>query len=138
MDIKHKDYRLGKIQARVIARLLRREFPHVWHGLLETLVEKLQNEDEQEAELVLSALQLFLEAVEEEQEKKLLHKHIARLIPALFSAMVSDVATSRIREKVLGVFHLCLQAISWADGKDPQVLEECLAENFNQWIALFT
>jgi len=138
MDIRHKDYNLSHLQARVVARLLRREFPHVWHGLLETLVEKLQNEDEQETEFVLHALQLFLEAVEEEQEKKLLHKHIARLVPALFSAMVSDAATSRLREKVLAVFHLCLQAISWADGKDPQVLEACLSEHFNQWIALFT
>ena len=59
-------------------------------------------------------------------------------MPALFSAMVSDSATSRIREKVLAVFHLCLQAVSWADGKDPQVLEACLSEHFNQWIALFT
>ena len=28
--------------------------------------------------------------------------------------------------------------ISWADGKDSQILEDCLSENFNQWIALFT
>ena len=68
--------------------------------------------------MALKSIELFLETMEEEYEKKLLAKHVARLIPALFSAMVSDVADSRIREKVLNVFNLCLQMVSWADGKD--------------------
>jgi hypothetical protein len=59
-------------------------------------------------EMALRALELFLEQIDDEYEKKLLPKHIARLIPALFSAMVSDVSDSKIREKVLSVFHLCL------------------------------
>ena len=74
MGIRHKDYALNRLQARAIAKLLRKEFPHVWHGLLETLVDKLQNEDPQETELVLHALELFLEAVKDEDDKKLLAK----------------------------------------------------------------
>jgi len=88
--------------------------------------------------MALRTLELFLETIDEEHDKKLLSKHIGRVIPALFSAMVSDAADSKIREKVLDVFNLCLQMISWADGKDEQVLTDCLSENFNQWIALFT
>jgi len=118
IDIKRADYTLRNAQSRIIARILRKEFPNVWNGLLDNLTEKLQSDEEDEIEMALRSLELFLDTIEEEHEKKLLSKHIGRVIPALFSAMVSDAADSKIREKVLNVFNLCLQMISWADGKD--------------------
>ena len=59
-------------------------------------------------EMALHTLELFFEMIDEEYEKRQLPKHISRLIPALFSAMVSDVADSKIREKTLNVFNHCL------------------------------
>ena len=58
--------------------------------------------------MALRVLDLFFEMIQEEHEKRIMPKHIARVIPALFSAMVSDTSDSKIREKVLGVFGQCL------------------------------
>ena len=58
--------------------------------------------------MALRALELFFDSIKEEEEKRLMPKHIARAIPALFSAMVNDVSDSKIREKVLLVFNQCL------------------------------
>jgi hypothetical protein len=33
--------------------------------------------------------------------------------------------------------YLCLRSISWADGIDNELIEECLNETFNQWMAVF-
>jgi len=41
IDIKRTDYTLRNIQSRIIARILSKEFPNVWNGLLDNLTEKL-------------------------------------------------------------------------------------------------
>lgn len=35
------------------------------------------------------------------------------------------------------MFYLCLRTVSWADGIDNELVDNCLNETFNSWMALF-
>lgn len=60
-----------------------------------------------------------------------------KVLPALFSAFTNDQVTAHGREQVLEVLYLCLRTVSWADGIDNDLVENCLGETFNSWMALF-
>ncbi len=64
-------------------------------------------------------------------------QYVSQILPALFSAFTNDEVTAKGREKVLQVLHLCLRTVSWADGIDNELVEACLSETFNSWMALF-
>jgi hypothetical protein len=60
-------------------------------------------------------------------------------IPTLMQAGLSAFSTvgKKGRERLLEMVELCLRSISWADGLEDEVVEECLDETFNQWMAVF-
>ena len=38
---------------------------------------------------------------------------------------------------MLDVVYMCLRTISWADGIDNELVDNCLSDTFNSWMALF-
>jgi hypothetical protein len=55
----------------------------------------------------------------------------------LFSAFTNEEVDVHGRELVLETLYLCLRTISWADGIDNELVDACLCETFNSWMALF-
>ena len=62
---------------------------------------------------------------------------VAKILPNLFSAFTNDDVDAHGRELVLEVLFLCLRTVSWADGIDNELVDNCLGETFNSWMALF-
>ena len=56
---------------------------------------------------------------------------------ALLSAFANSVIDSHGRELILHILFLNLRCVSWADGIDNLLVEECLNETFNQWMTVF-
>ena len=59
------------------------------------------------------------------------------MLENLFSAFTGPEADSGIREKCLEVYHLCLRAVSHADGLNDEMVREALDGSFNTWMGLF-
>jgi hypothetical protein len=62
---------------------------------------------------------------------------VPKILPALFSAFTNEEVNAHGREQILEVLYLCLRTVSWADGIDNELVDSCLNETFNSWIALF-
>lgn len=62
---------------------------------------------------------------------------VPNILPALFSAFTNEEVNAHGRELVLEALYLCLRTISWADGIDRNLVDSCLSETFNSWMALF-
>ena len=62
---------------------------------------------------------------------------VPKLLPCLFSAFTNDEVDAHGRELVLECLYLTLRTISWADGIDNELVDNCLSETFNSWMALF-
>ena len=59
------------------------------------------------------------------------------LFPELFSAFTSGEVNTKNRERILEILYLALRTLSWADGIDNLLVEKCLNDTFNSWMALF-
>ena len=68
---------------------------------------------------------------------KQFHTFVAKLLPALFSTFTNDEVDAHGREQILEVLYLCFRTVSWADGIDNELVESCLNDTFNSWMALF-
>lgn len=79
----------------------------------------------------------FIEKIEDESAIKQFHEFVSKILPALFSAFTNEEVTAHGREQILEVFYLCLRTVSWADGIDNELVDSCLGETFNSWMALF-
>lgn len=79
----------------------------------------------------------FLDLLEDENAIRLFHKFVPMMLPTLFSAFTNEEIDAHGREQILEVFYLCLRTVSWADGIDNELVENCLSETFNSWMALF-
>ena len=62
---------------------------------------------------------------------------VPKILPNLFSAFTNEEVDAHGRELVLEVLFLCLRTVSWADGIDNELVDNCLSETFNVWMALF-
>lgn len=88
--------------------------------------------------MTLRSLIYFMEQIEDERSIKQFSLFVPKILPALFSTFTNDTdVDAKGREKVLQLFYLCLRTVSWADGLDNQLVEDCLNETFNNWMALF-
>lgn len=80
----------------------------------------------------------FLAAIDDEKSVKLFHKFVPKILPALQSAFMNDeLVDAGGREHIFEVLYYCLRTVSWADGIDNEIVDECLQETFNSWMALF-
>ena len=83
---------------------------------------------------------LFIERFDEIEGGKHIRKlyHLVPiLLPALFQAFTSDQIGDIGRELVLHLFYLLIRLVAWADGIDNELVEKCLGDNFQSWMALF-
>jgi hypothetical protein len=88
-------------------------------------------------DLALRTLTFFLEKLEEEKSIKQFNQFVPKILPSLFSSFTNDELDAHGRSQVLNVLYLCLRTVSWADGLDMDLVESCLGESFNSWMALF-
>ena len=85
----------------------------------------------------LRTLIYFIEKIEDENAIKQFQEFVPKILPALFTAFTNEEVTAHAREQILQVFYLCLRTVSWADGIDNELVDSCLGETFNSWMALF-
>jgi hypothetical protein len=62
---------------------------------------------------------------------------VPKILPPLFSVFTNEEVDAHNREQILEVLYLCLRTVSWADGIDNELVEACLSDTFNAWMALF-
>ena len=79
----------------------------------------------------------MIEKIEDHEKVKEFHKFVPGVLSTILQAFTIEEIGSHGREQVLHVFYLCLRCISWADGIDNELIEECLNDTFNQWMAVF-
>lgn len=87
--------------------------------------------------MALRTLLFFIEKIEDEKAIRQFTEFVPKILPALFSAFTNEEVSAHGREQILDVLYLCLRTVSWADGIDNQLVENCLSETFNSWMALF-
>ncbi len=86
----------------------------------------------------IRALLYFMQSIEDEKSIKLFHEHVPKILPGLFSAFTNDEAVdAHGRELVLDILYYCLRTVSWADGIDNELVDNCLQDTFNSWMSLF-
>lgn len=88
-------------------------------------------------DLSLRTLINFINLIEDEKSIKRFHEFVPKILPPLFSAFTNEEVDAHGRELVLETLYLCLRTVSWADGIDNELVENCLSETFNSWMALF-
>ena len=66
-----------------------------------------------------------------------LHPIVPILLPALFAAFTNEEIGVRGREKILDLFYNLIRLITWADGIDNEMVQSCLGDTFQMWMALF-
>lgn len=88
-------------------------------------------------DLSVRTLIFFISMIEDEHSIRQFHEFVPKILPPLFSAFTNDEVDAHGRELVLECLYLCLRTISWADGIDNELVDNCLSETFNSWMALF-
>jgi len=88
-------------------------------------------------DMALRVLVFFIEKLEDEKAIKQFTEFVPKILPSLFSAFTNEEVGAAGREKILEILYLCLRTVSWADGLDNALVDECLGETFNSWMALF-
>ena len=82
-------------------------------------------------DMSLRTLIYLIEQIEAEVVLKYFNVYVPGILSAILSAFTNEEIGSHGREQVLHVFYLCLRTISWADGIDNELIENCLDETFN-------
>ena len=80
---------------------------------------------------LLRTLINLIEKIEDEVQVKNFHVFVGSIMNALLSAFTSTEIDSHGRELILHILFLSLRCVSWADGIDNKLVEECLNETFN-------
>ena len=58
------------------------------------------------------------------------------MLPALFQAFTCEDAGAHGRDQILNLLYLLIRLIAWADGIDNELVEKCLGDHYNSWMAL--
>ena len=59
------------------------------------------------------------------------------VLPSLFEAFTNEEIGVHGREQILNLFYMLIRLVAWADGRDNELVQECLSETFSSWMALF-
>ena len=106
--------------------------------MLQQLLIIYRGETSEKIDLSLRTLLYFLQMIEDERSVKQFHEFVPKILPSLYSAFTNDeLVDAHGREQILEVLYYCLRTVSWADGIDNELVDECLSETFNSWMALF-
>lgn len=111
--------------------------------IFEALLSKVQDESNTVAiSLALDVLLHLFTSLEEKIEdqelsKNLFSKVVPMILPILLEAFTNEELEALDRSHILHLFYLMVRGIAWADGLDNSIIESCLNETFNNWMALF-
>ena len=144
------DYSLRNLQARIVANLIlhqifqhqpdTEEFNQEIRQTIEPITEKITEDEFTAADLGLRVLRLILEIVDEKDSglARSMHALVPIAMPSLFEAFTNDEEIGvHGREQILNLFYLLIRMVAWADGRDNELVQECLGETFQSWMALF-
>ena len=143
MGLQFNDYGLRNLQAKILARVLLVIYSQEHHRLelmselVDELSEKISDGEFNEVDAGLRTLIYLIEKIEDEQLVKEFYEYEPPILQAILSAFTNEEIGNHGREQVLHIFHLCLRCISWADGIDNELIDDCLNDSFNQWMAVF-
>lgn len=105
--------------------------------LFENITEKISDGEFNQVDFSLRTLINLIEKLEDDNRGKNLSNFLPSILQAILSAFTNEEIGSHGREQVLHILYLCLRSISWADGIENELIDECLNETFNQWMAVF-
>lgn len=145
------DYSLRNMQARIVANLIlhqilqhqpeSEEFNQEVRDTIEPITEKISEGEFTAVDLGLRTLRFIIETVDEKQPglAKSLHALVPIALPCLFEAFTNADEEIGVhgREQILNLFYLLIRMVAWADGRDNELVQECLGETFQSWMALF-
>ena len=106
-------------------------------GLIEELTECVSDGEYDSVDASLRTLIFLVERVEGFDAVREFHEFLPAILSSILSAFTNEEIGTHGREQVLHILYLCLRCVSWADGIDNELVEECLDETFNQWMAVF-
>jgi hypothetical protein len=101
------------------------------------LTDTISDGEEHQIDMCIRTLIYLVTQVEDEVALKDFYEYVPPILSSILSAFTNDEIGSHGREQILHVFYLCLRTISWADGIDNELINDCLSETFNQWMAVF-
>ena len=99
--------------------------------VIEEIAEIVSDSEISIYDMPIRALIYLLEQIENEALIKDFHRYVPVLLSSILSAFTNEDITSHGREQLLHIFYLSLRTISWADGIDNELVNECLNETFN-------
>lgn len=106
-------------------------------GLVEELTESVSDGEYNQVDSGLRTLICLVERVEGVDAVREFHEFLPPILSSILSAFTNEEIGTHGREQVLHILYLCLRCVSWADGIDNELVEQCLDETFNQWMAVF-
>lgn len=59
------------------------------------------------------------------------------LFPVLFETFTQEENGLHCREQILHLFYMLIRVVAWADGRDNDLVKNCLDDTFQSWMALF-
>ena len=101
--------------------------------MLTKLFLKTYRDDFTSADLGLRVLRLLLEIIDERDPglARSMHALVPMALPSLFEAFTNDEEIGvHGREQILNLFYLLIRMVAWADGRDNELVQECLGETF--------
>jgi len=105
--------------------------------LIEELTENVSDGEYNQVDASLRTLIYLIEKIEDVDAVKEFHEYLPPILSSILSAFTNEEIGSHGREQVLHILYLCLRCISWADGIDNELIDDCLNDTFNQWMAVF-
>lgn len=105
--------------------------------LVEELTENVSDGEFNQVDSCLRTLIYLIEKIEDVDAVKEFHEYLPPILSSILSAFTNEDIGTHGREQVLHILYLCLRCISWADGIDNELIDDCLNDTFNQWMAVF-
>ena len=69
-----------------------------------------------------------------EDQHQVVSKNLYHLVPialpALFETFTNEEIGVPEREQILNLFYMLIRLVAWADGRDNELVEDCLDETF--------
>jgi len=110
------------------------EFNEEIRQTIEPITEKIAEDDFFAADLGLRILRFILEIVDEKADNDLgrsMHVLVPIVMPSLFEAFTNDEEIGvHGREQILHLFYMLIRMVAWADGRDNELVQDCLGETF--------
>ena len=136
-DVELEDYGARNLQARILSRLLHVMYKNHQQPMLQ-IIENLCEETEiNKVDMVLRTFIYLIEKIEDEGKIKEFYVYVPTILSSILSSFTHEEIGNHGRDQVLHIFYLCLRTISWADGIDNDLVNSCLDDTFNQWMAVF-